>query len=36
VGLVWRPTSPLVPALRAVAATLRAAYPAPRGSLAPR
>jgi LysR family hydrogen peroxide-inducible transcriptional activator len=27
VGLVWRSTSPLVPALRAVAATLRAAYP---------
>ncbi|HEV3030955.1 MAG TPA: LysR substrate-binding domain-containing protein [Polyangia bacterium] len=29
VGLVWRPTSPLAPALRAVAATLRAAYPLP-------
>jgi LysR family hydrogen peroxide-inducible transcriptional activator len=28
VGLVWRPTSPLAPALRALAATMRAAYPA--------
>jgi LysR family hydrogen peroxide-inducible transcriptional activator len=28
VGLVWRPTSPLAPALSAVAATMRGAYPA--------
>jgi LysR family hydrogen peroxide-inducible transcriptional activator len=27
VGLAWRPRSPLAPALRAVAATMRAAYP---------
>jgi LysR family hydrogen peroxide-inducible transcriptional activator len=30
VGLVWRPTSPLAPALRTLAATMRAAYPTDR------
>jgi len=28
VGLVWRPSSPLAPAMRAIAATMRGAYPA--------
>jgi LysR family hydrogen peroxide-inducible transcriptional activator len=29
IGLVWRPTSPLAPALRRLVETMRAAYPIP-------
>jgi LysR family hydrogen peroxide-inducible transcriptional activator len=31
IALVWRRRSPLAPALRQIAATLRDVYPAPRG-----
>ena len=35
-GLVWRPTSPLAPALRTLAVTMRAAYPRSKPERSPR
>jgi hypothetical protein len=32
IGLVWRPTSPLAPAMRRLVETMRAAYPLPHES----